>query len=122
MNNRVIVKTFAPFIGVRDVAPRVFVLVTDVSSLDSYRSAIKEIRTDGSDIAVFGVGSEIYKQEVKVKSSVAGLVDQVVTLDSVSESEAAKQFAINMCKLSKAKRNEIPRRHWRPSNKILNAN
>lgn len=93
-----------------------------MSSVDSYRSAIKELRTDGSDIAVFGVGSEMYKQEMKVKSSVAGLVDQIVTLDSVSENEAAKQFAINICKLSKEKRNEIPRPHWRPSDKILNAN
>ena len=99
-----------------------FVLVTDVSSLDSYRRAINELRTDGSDVALFGVGSDIYKQEVKVRSNVPGFVDQVVTLDNIDESEAAKQFAINMCKLSNSKRTEIPRRHWRASDKILNKN
>ncbi|CAB3996086.1 partial [Paramuricea clavata] len=108
--------------GIRDVAPRVFVLVTDVSSIDSYRRAIDELRTDGSDVAIFGVGSEIYKQEVKVRSSVQGLVDQVVTLDSADESEAAKHFAINMCKISNSKRTEIPRLTWKASDKVLNQN
>jgi hypothetical protein len=109
-------------VGIRDVAPRVFVLVTDVSSIDSYRQAIDEIRTDGSDVAIFGVGSEIYKQEVKVRSSVQGLVDQVVTLGSADESEAAKHFAINMCKISNSKRTEIPRLTWKASDKVLNQN
>ena len=108
------------FSGRRDVAPRVFVLVTDVSSFDSYRRAINELRTDGSDIAMFGVGPETYQQEVKIRSNVQGLGDQVVQLDSVDEDEAAKNFAINMCKLSSSKRTEIPRRHWKASNKVLN--
>ena len=97
-----------------------FVLVTDISSLDSYRSAINALRTDGSDFAMFGVGSDINKQEFKAPSNVEGLVDQVVTLDNADVSEAAKQFAINMCKLSNSKRNEIPRRHWRASNTVIN--
>ena len=108
--------------GVRDVAPRVFVLVTDVSSLDSYRRAINELRTDGSDVAMFGVGSDIYKQEVKVRPSVPGFVDQIVTLDNADENEAAKRFAVNMCKLSNSKRAEIPRLHWKASDKIVNKN
>lgn len=99
-----------------------FVLVTDVSSIDSYRRVIDELRTDGSDVAVFGVGSDTYKQEVKVRSSVQGLAAQVVTLDNSDESEAAKQFAENLCKLSYSKRAEIARLHWVATNKVLNKN
>lgn len=108
--------------GAREVAPRVFVLVTDVSSLDSYRQAVNELRMDGVDVAMFGVGSSVWKQEVKVRSSVQGLVDQIVTLDNSDEDDAAKNFAINMCKLSNSKRTEIPRRHWAASRKVLNKN
>jgi hypothetical protein len=83
---------------------------------------MNELRTDGSDVAMFGVGPDVYKQEVKVRSTVPGLVDQVMTLDNLDESEAAKRFATNICKLSNAKRTEIPRLHWKASDKVLNKN
>lgn len=108
--------------GIRDVAPHVFVLVTDVSSLDSYRQAVDDLRKEGNDVVMLGVGSFSWKQEVKVRSTVEGLIDQVVTLEIADEEEAAKQFTKNLCKLAYTKRSDIPHQHWKHSNKVLNRN
>lgn len=107
--------------GIRDVAPHVFVLVTDVSSLDFYRKSIDKMRSEGTEVVLFGIGSYSWKQEVKVPSSVEGLVNQIVTIQSGDEDDAVKHLAQNLCELSNKKRSEIPHQHWKYSKKVLNS-
>ena len=107
--------------GTRDVAPHVFVLVTDVSSLDFYRRSVDAMRSEGTEVVLFGIGSISWEQEVKVRSSVEGLANQVVTVQSGDEDQAVKRLAENLCKLSNEKRSDIPRQHWKYSKKVLNS-
>ena len=106
--------------GTRDVAPKVVVLVTDVSSMDSYQTGIEELRKDGNEAILFGVGSFSWKQKIYRRSAGEGVVDQALTVDDTNPADAVKQFAINLCKLSNEKRSEIPRQKWKPSQILLN--
>ncbi|XP_046858972.1 uncharacterized protein LOC124452464 isoform X4 [Xenia sp. Carnegie-2017] len=109
------------FKGTRIMAPKAFVLVTDVSSMDSYKKPFEELRKAGSHFVIFGVGAKVYSQEFKIGANVKGMKSETISLNNENEDDAAQHMARNLCKLSNSKRSTTPRGNWLPTFKKINA-
>lgn len=107
--------------GTRIMAPKAFVLVTDVSSMDSYKKPFEELRKTGSHFVIFGVGAKVYSQEFKIGANVKEMKSETVSLNNENEDDAAQHLARNLCKLSNSKRSKTPRGNWLPTFKKINA-